>query len=170
MTEAQLFKTPESALYRSLPDNTRLWIYQSSRPFSEDEIPALKPLLTRFTEGWASHSQQLCAFGDVFFGWFIVLMVDENRAGASGCSIDSSVSFLQQLEKHYGVDLFDRMTFAWLDGNGVKTASRDEFALLYNEGAINDETLVFDNLVNNKGDFEKGWLKPLGESWHKRMV
>jgi hypothetical protein len=170
MTEAQLFKTPESALYQSLPDSTRIWIYQSNRAFSGDEITELKTLLTRFTEGWASHSQQLCAYGDVHFGRFILLMVDEDQAGASGCSIDSSVRFLQQLEKHYGVDLFDRMTFAWLDDGEVKTADRDEFTRLYAEGAIGDETPVFDNLVKIKGDFEKGWLKPLGESWHKRMV
>jgi hypothetical protein len=170
MTETQLFKTPESALYQSLPDGTRIWIYQSNRAFSGDEISELKTLLIRFTEGWASHSQQLCAFGDVLFGQFITLMVDESQASVGGCSVDSSVSFLQQVEKHYGVDLFDRMTFAWLEDGTVKTAGRDEFARLYKEGAIGDETTVFDNLVKTKGDFEKGWLKPLGESWHKRMV
>lgn len=170
MTVIQLFKTPESALYQSLPDSTRTWIYQSSRPFSDDEISALKTLLTRFTQSWASHSRQLCAFGDVLFGRFILLMVDEDQAGASGCSIDASVSFLQQLEKRYGVDLFDRLTFAWLEDGAVKTAEQGEFARLYNEGTIGDETIVFDNLVKTKGDFEKAWLKPLGKSWHKRLV
>ncbi|MFQ5448678.1 MAG: hypothetical protein ACE5FF_17255 [Saprospiraceae bacterium] len=170
MTETQPFKIPESALYQSLPDSTRIWVYQSNRTFSGEEIPALKTLLTRFTEGWASHSQQLSAFADVLFDRFIILMADESMAGASGCSIDASVRFLQQLEKHYGVELFDRMTFAWLDDGEVKTAAREEFARLYAKGAIDDETQVFDNLVKTKGDFEKGWLKPLGKSWHKRMV
>ena len=97
-------------------------------------------------------------------------MVDESLAGASGCSIDKSVHFIKQLEQHYSIDLFDRMTFTYKDGDQVKTAPRDEFAALYQAEKINDTTLVFDNLIKNKGEFEEQWLKPLGESWHKRMV
>ena len=97
-------------------------------------------------------------------------MVDESLAGASGCSIDKSVHFIKQIEQHYGVDLFDRMTFTYKDGETVKSAPRMEFAELYKMGKINDATLVFDNLVKTKGDFTSNWVKPLGESWHKRMV
>ena len=170
MTETQPFKLPESAKYQSLPESSRIWIYQSNRPFTVDEIAMVKAYLKRFVEGWASHSQQLTAFGDVLFDRFIVLMADESMVGASGCSIDASVSFLKQLEKQYGVDLFDRMTFSWLESGEVKAASRDEFSRLYEAGTLSDETQVFDNLVKTKRDFEKGWLKPLGDSWHRRMV
>ncbi|MEZ4956316.1 MAG: hypothetical protein R2825_22350 [Saprospiraceae bacterium] len=52
----------------------------------------------------------------------------------------------------------------------VKTATSEEFAMLYKMGEINDETLVFDNLVKTKGELEEKWLKPLNESWHKRFV
>lgn len=101
---------------------------------------------------------------------FILLMVDESQADASGCSIDSSVRFLKQLQAKYGVDLFDRMAFSYKDGEEVHTVSRDKFNELYASGAINDDTLVFDTLVNTKAGFDAGWLKPLSESWHARLV
>jgi hypothetical protein len=102
---------------------------------------------------------------------FVVLMVDESQAGASGCSIDKSVYFVQGVEQAFGVKMFDRMLFAYQNEAGeVKTASSIEFDQLYKNGLINDETLVFDNLVKTKADFEGKWLKPLKDSWHARFV
>jgi hypothetical protein len=97
-------------------------------------------------------------------------MVDESQAGASGCSIDSSVQFVRQLQQELGVDFFDRMLFAWQDGEQVQTAHRENFAALYRQGLIDGDTLVYDHLVKTKADFESAWLKPLSQSWHARMV
>lgn len=153
-----------------LPETTRLWIYQSNQPFEDKDMPELKQLVQDFAQQWISHNRRLRAHGDVLHNRFVVLMVDESQADASGCSIDKSVYFLKNLQAEYGVDLFDRMRFSYLDGEEVKTVSREEFATLYAKGKINNETLVFDTLVNNKGDFDKAFIKPLKESWHKRMV
>ncbi len=156
--------------YQTLPASTRVWIYQANRPFGENEIPALKETVDRFAQNWVSHNRQLRAHGDVLHRRFIVLMVDESQADASGCSIDKSVYFLKQIEQAYGVDLFDRMTFTWLEGEEVKSAPSAEFAALYQQGKINSGTLVFDNLIQTKGELEEKWLKPLNESWHRRFV
>ncbi|MDX1941885.1 MAG: hypothetical protein SFU99_15090 [Saprospiraceae bacterium] len=153
-----------------LPETTRVWIYQSNQPFSDVKVPEIQKLVQDFAQQWISHNRQLRAHGDVLHNRFVILMVDESQADASGCSIDKSVYFLKNLQAEYGVDLFDRMRFSYLDGEAVKTVSREEFATLYAEGKINNETLVFDTLVNNKGDFDKAFIKPLKESWHKRMV
>lgn len=156
--------------YNILPDTTRVWIYQAQTPFTENKIAEIRQHISNFTTSWVSHNNQLRAFGDIYHNQFIVLMVDESLAGASGCSIDKSVHFIKQIEQHYNVDLFDRMTFTYKDGEEVKSAPRIEFSQLYKTGKINDSTLVFDNLIKTKGDFETNWVKPLGESWHKRMV
>jgi len=156
--------------YESLPPETRVWIYQSNRPLTEEEVKLVKPNIQNFATKWISHSRDLRAFADILHNQFIVLMVDESQAGASGCSIDSSVHYLQSLQRELGIDLFDRMNFAWKSNDTVKTANRDEFARLYQAGEVTDETLVFDNLVNTKASFEAKWIKPLKESWHTRMV
>lgn len=158
------------ATYEQLSDLSRVWIYQSNRPFTVEELEQLRPALAGFATQWVSHNQQLKAFAEVFHNQFIVLMVDESMAGASGCSIDSSVRFIKQIETALHVNLFDRMTFTYKEGDQVKTAPRELFAELYNTGVISDDTLVFDTLVDSKKAFEESWIKPLKESWHKRMV
>lgn len=101
---------------------------------------------------------------------FVVLGVDESRAGASGCSIDSSVNYLKKLGAQYQRDLFDRMRFSYeLDGQ-VFTVSREEFVTLYQNGDINDETIVFDPLVKTVAELQTNFRKPLKESWHVRFV
>lgn len=156
--------------FQHFPAETRVWIYQSNKPFPTEVVPKLKEVVDRFAQNWVSHNNQLRAHGDVLHDRFILLAVDESKAGASGCSIDKSVHFLKQLENELGIDLFDRMTFAWKEGDAVKTAAQAEFSSLYQAGEIKPETLVFDNLVKTKGELEENWLKPLNQSWHKRFV
>ncbi|MCC6725525.1 MAG: hypothetical protein IT258_13535 [Saprospiraceae bacterium] len=156
--------------FQQFPAETRVWIYQSNKPIPSETASELRNVVNQFAQNWVSHNRQLRAHGDVLHNRFILLAVDESQADASGCSIDKSVHFLKQVEQQLGVDLFDRMTFAWMDGEAVKTASSQEFATLYQSGQINNETLVFDNLVKTKGELEEKWLKPLNQSWHKRFI
>ena len=155
----------------ALSPHSRVWVYQSSRPFTEEEIASLNLELASFTYQWTAHNQQLAARGGVAYGRFVLLMVDETRGGgASGCSIDKSVHFVQALGEKYQVDFFDRMSFAYWEGEEVKVAPRAEFAQLYADGQLTDETLVFDNLVDSVEALSNRWQLPLGQSWHKRMV
>lgn len=157
-------------MYSELPSSTRVWVYQSNRPFAEQQLPQIKMHIDQFVRSWVSHNRALRAHGEILHNRFIVLMVDESQAGASGCSIDKSVNFLKALQNEYQVDLFDRMIFSYQEGDQIHSVDNLTFAKLYSEGAINDETLVVDTLVKDKGAFESGFLKPLGQSWHKRMV
>jgi hypothetical protein len=170
MTTTSFSLIPTAEAYRALPPTSRIWIYQSKQSLPQEFLPEIKAAVERFAKQWISHNRQLRAFADVLHHRFIILMVDESQADASGCSIDKSVHFLQQLEQAFDIDLFDRMTFAWLEGETVRSADRETFSHLYEQEEINDLTQVFDNLVQTKADFEEKWLKPLQESWHKRMV
>ena len=154
----------------TLSPSSRVWIYQADRPFDEEDLPRLRTQLRAFAEAWVSHNRQLKAFGEVYHNRFVVLMVDESKAGASGCSIDSSVHFLKRLGQEFGVDLFDRLRFSYLALDEVHTVDRNTFAELYASGAIQDETPVFDTLVDTREAFERSFLKPLKESWHFRLV
>lgn len=154
-----------------LSGSSRVWVYQSSQPFKESDLPTIRQHIKQFVQQWVSHNRQLLAFGDIVENRFVVLMVDESQADASGCSIDSSVHFLKQLEQAYGVNLFDRLHFSYqLPDQTVHTVSKEVFEEKFANGEINDDTLVFDTLVKTKTEFESGFLKPLSESWHKRLV
>jgi hypothetical protein len=151
-------------------EQSRVWIYQSDRVFDSEEVSRLNMELNLFVQQWTAHNVLMKATGQVLFNRFLVLVVDENQAGASGCSIDKSVHFMQTLEKAYGVNLFDRMIFAYKLGDEVHFAKSNVFADLYKSGKINDQTPVFDNLVTTLADLKTSWIKPLSSSWHKRFV
>lgn len=158
------------APYETLPTTTRVWIYQADQPFSTSAVPTIKEEIKSFVESWTSHNRYLKGNGDLLHDRFVILLVDESSAGASGCSIDKSVHFMKQLQAKYGVNLFDRMRFSYKEGENVKTVGREAFAQAYQNGEINDDTPVFDTLVKNKGELDEKFIKPLKESWHKRMV
>ena len=152
------------------PPETRLWIYQSSKPLPEEAVAEAEAKLQDFAQRWVSHNRQLRASAQILHNRFLILMVDKSQADASGCSIDKSVYFLKQLQAEYGVDLFNRMVFSYQKDEQVHTVPREEFVKRYQQGEIDEETLVFDTLVDNKAAFDQGWLKPLAQSWHKRLV
>lgn len=160
----------KDVLLRGMPDSARVWIYQSTHPFTEMETVVLTSQINGFVGEWTAHRKTLLAAGGVYYNQFIILSVDESLNEASGCSIDASVYFIKSLENQYGVRLFERMNFAYLDGETAKAVPSSAFAQLYTEGAINDDTLVFDNLVNTVGALRTSWLKPLKSSWHRRFV
>lgn len=155
----------------SLSPSSRVWVYGSNQPFKDADIPEIRSKLKQFAQQWVSHNRQLLADADVLYNRFVVLVVDESRADASGCSIDKSVAFLKALQAEYGVDLFDRMVFSYQDTQGtVHSVDREAFGRLYATEQINDNTLVFDPLVATKADLDAVFVKKLGQSWHKRMI
>ncbi len=157
--------------YETLSSNSKVWVYQSNKPFSEAEAAQVKAKIVDFVQRWVSHNNQLKAYGDLFNDRFIVLMVDESAAGASGCSIDESVRFVQGIEKIYNTDMFDRLNFTYRAAEGnIKAAHKEEFVELYKMGIITDETVVFNTLVSTKAEFESNFETKLSASWHKMFV
>src|SRR5437016_14561696 len=101
-----------------LPDgfapDSRVWVYQSSRLFIMSEALHIEDLLNNFVTNWQSHGAPVKGYGNLFFGQFIVLMADERATGVSGCSTDSSVRLIKQIEELFKVNLFDRQTLAFM--------------------------------------------------------
>jgi hypothetical protein len=154
----------------ALDGSSKVWVYHASEIIPEEKIPEMKQHIFNFVGQWVSHNNALKAYGNIFHNRLLCLFVDETQAGASGCSIDSSVRFIKNLGAHYGVDFFDRMIFSYINENEVFTAKRPELKTLYSEGKVVDDTLFFNALVKNKDEFLSNWLVPLGDSWIKRMV
>ncbi len=151
------------------PQTARVWIYQSDREIPEGQAAKVHDAVYQFAQQWTSHNQALKATGGLLHRRFLVLMVNEYVAGVSGCSIDSSVAFVKQLGQALQVDFMDRLNFAYLDGDEVKTVHKQELPQAYSKGDVDDSTLFFDNLVNNKSDFVTRWKKPLADGWMKRF-
>ncbi|MCD8741872.1 ABC transporter ATPase [Mucilaginibacter roseus] len=151
------------------PEHSRVWIYQSNRQLSDAETIDIQKSLIEFTNIWTAHNNQLKATGEVRYNRFLILIVDEEAAGASGCSIDKSVRFMQQLEQQYNINLFDRFNLAYRDGDDILSANRNEFEELIKQGTVNTDTIVFNNLAKNVAELNTNWEVPFKASWHARV-
>ncbi len=156
----------------ALAPSSRVWVYQADRFLSYDELDDARELLFPFLEQWTSHTKELYTYGNIFHRRFLALFVDESAShGTSGCSIDSSVHFIQQLGAKLNIDFFDRMHFCYLDDQEeVQSVNRVQLKEKYAAGDIKEDTFFFDNLVDTKENFIKNWTVQLGESWIKKML
>lgn len=153
----------------NISENSRVWIYQATRILIEEEELAILQILHNFTAGWLAHGHALAALGEVLHHQFIVLSVDEEVAGATGCSIDKSVNLMKEIEQKFNLNLFDRFRIAYRQHNEVLNCSRDEFEELIKSGQISEDTLVFNNLINQRHEMQTAWEIPLKDSWHSRV-
>ena len=156
--------------FQVMPDHSRVWIYQADRTFTETEQDFIESQLNAFITNWTAHSKQLFATGLLAFKKFLILVVDEKSEAASGCSIDSSVKMVQELEMKLACNFFDRLNFVYQDGDLLKTIHKDDMQSAYQAGTINDETLFFNNLITTKQQLESDWRVALKDSWHYQFV
>ncbi len=161
---------PTLAHDSTLSPASRVWVYTAQRRLTEAEVQVAQQALDTFARQWTAHNQALRAKAEVFEHQFIILVVDETQAGASGCSIDKSVHFLEDLGTQLQVDLFERMRFGWIDARGaLQLADRPAFTALVQDGVIGPETQVVNTLVQTRQELQEKWLLPYGESWHRRL-
>lgn len=154
----------------NLRDHSRIWIYQSNRPFIESEIIWLEQELESFTSTWKAHGSPLMAGWEIPYLHFIVLAVDENAEAPSGCSIDTSVHLIKKIETHLGVSLFNRTDIAFLFNDTVTILNRKQMQEAHAEGVLNENTLMFDHTVTLLKDWRSSWIKPLKDSWAARWI
>ncbi len=153
---------------KSLPETSKVWIYQSNRQLLDDEVFKINELLKEFIENWNHHGEGMKSSFIVKYNQFIVIINDESFSNASGCSIDSSVQVLKRIEKEFNIELFDRMKTTFRIGDDINIVSLADFKKYVDEGKISSETIVFNNIVSNLKDFNNKWEVPAKESWHNR--
>lgn len=151
-------------------DNSRVWIYQSSRLFGMGEALQIEDLINHFIANWKSHGAPVKGFGTLFFGQFIILMTDEQATNVGGCSTDSSVRLIKEIENLYKVSMFDRQSLAFVIKDKVQLLPLNQLQYAVDNGFIEADTLYFNNLVATKKEMEENWLIPVQSSWLKQRI
>jgi hypothetical protein len=155
---------------KNMPENARVWVYQSNKELSVIEENKIKEAGNHFITDWSAHGASLKASFDIVYHRFIVIAVDEQQAMASGCSIDKSVKFVKELEEQFTLSLFDRLQVAYRDGNEISVCHLSAFEKLAEQGLVNESTVVFNNMVTTKTAFDKEWEVPLKKSWQNKVL
>lgn len=156
----------KTLLPSSLSDTARVWIYQAEDFLSAKEIEYIQKACERFIPAWQAHGKNLKADYRVLYDRFICLFVDESAQNATGCSIDSSVHFIQKLEQELGKSLMQRTQVIYFDED--KRIHEIHMNLMSEN--IDADTIVANNLVKTLGEMKTSWLIPAKDSWHARML
>jgi hypothetical protein len=149
---------------------SRVWVYQSSRLFTISEALQIEEMIDQFSHNWNSHGVPVKAAAHLFFGQFVVLMADETATGVSGCSTDSSVRLIKEIEKLFGVNMFDRMALAFIRISKVEILPMPQLKYAVEQGFIIADTLFFNNVVLTKEELENKWIIPAKDSWLAKKI
>ena len=152
-----------------ISEESRIWIYQSNRALSPVEVIEIEAKIKDFLISWTAHGSDLQASFLIKYNRFIVISLNESFNIATGCSIDSSVRFIQELEKLYDVSLLDKMNVSYRHGEFIAYKPLIEFKKMIKNRSISKKTIVFNNLINSKSEFLNNWEVPIEESWHNRF-
>jgi hypothetical protein len=152
-----------------IPENfhpsSKVWVYQASRLFFISEALEIEDMLNEFVARWQSHGAEVKGYGNLLFGQFIVLMADETQSGVSGCSTDSSVRLIKQIEQKFNVEMFNRQTLAFVVKGKVQLIPLSQLNYGIQNNFITPDTLYFNNVVLTKEELLYKWLVPIKESW-----
>ncbi len=154
--------------FDALPPTARVWIYQADRPLTDAELAAVAGPLAQFAAAWTSHGAALRAAAEFRHRQFLVIGLDEAVAGASGCSIDASVRFVQALEATLRLRLLDKAHLAFAGPAGLALLERRALKPAVAAGTLRPSTLYFDNTVATKAELDARWPAPAGRTWLAR--
>jgi len=160
----------KNLLNQGFSSDSRVWVYQSSRLYNLHEALAIEELLNDFTAKWLSHGTPVKGAGYLFFGQFIILMADEKATGVSGCSTDSSVRLIKDIEQGFGVNMFDRTTLAFIVKERVQLLPLSQLQYAFDNRFIDSHTLYFNNIVQTKEELENNWIIPIKDSWLSKKI
>ena len=147
------------------PSSSRVWIYQSARVLDVADAAKLEEEARQFATQWAAHGKALDATARVVFNRFLLLVVNDTVENPSGCSIDSSVHFVQEMERKYNTSFFDRLNLTLFHDGAFTQMPVSRLKAAMADYSMPGDALLFDNSINTLGDLRSRWVVPVYDSW-----
>lgn len=143
----------------------RVIIYPASRPFTPRESKKITEVLFDFLPAWQAHGKPLSASFKIEKNQFLIIVVDEEKEPASGCSIDALTKVIRGLDNEFGFGFFDRMKASFMQDGEVKTMKLNDFRSAVKNGELPKDIQVFDFSKDTYVNFLSDFLLPLSRSW-----
>ncbi len=152
--------------FDQMPSDSRVWIYQANRKLTDLEKVFISQRLKTFCEQWSTHGSLMPTSFDIRFDQVLILTVDESRLGASGCSIDSSVKTLREIEQKLEINLLDQGKVSYFSrDNQLEVSPALGIKSKVTSGILTEDAVILNPLVKQKSDLENNWLISAKESW-----
>ena len=156
--------------FDTLPENSKIWIYQSDRKFYPQEIEEINKKAEAFLSNWSQDDKGISASYQIKYNRFIIFAADTSNISLSIESIDASVMFIINLQNEYKIELLDKLNVCFKQGEFVQYQELKTFQKLIKSKSISAKTIVFNNLINTKEELDDSWEIPITESWHNRFI
>lgn len=156
--------------FDEISDDSRLWIYQIDKELSQTENDELLHETISFLASWTAHGSNLKAAAKIEKHRLLLIAVDESSAGASGCSIDSKMAFLREIQLKMKIDLFSRSDIFYVEKSSFKSMDLNNFKNLISKGELSEETLIYNTTIHRKGQLKSDFLIPVKNSWLMKMI
>lgn len=154
--------------FSTLTDKGRVWVYQAHRKFTDREANIIAAKTEDFINGWSAHGAPVKGSFSLDYSLFLIIGADENFNAVSGCSIDSSVHFVKELESILDLNFFDRSKVAVKKGADLVVYSLEEMKYAIQAGSLHDTDIFFNNTITTKSALESSWQIRMMDSWPKR--
>jgi len=157
------------ALFSGFKDSDRVWVYQSDKNLSEQQIAEIENGLSEFFHQWKSHGENVKADFKILYNRFIVLVADAADP-LCGRAMDASVRFIKETGEKLQINFLNRLQIGYLENNFVKTFSLNEIPDLVHKGILKEDTFIFNNSISTKKELDSLWQVALKDSWLKMKV
>ena len=149
----------------NLPATSKIWLYAADRSFGQEEREAIQQKLDGFTNTWSSHEMPMQAMTTVLYHRIVVIALNEAFNAVSGCGIDKSVSLIKELGEAMNCNFFNRMQVLVLENEELTAYNKESLQNALDQGTINEDSLVFNPMVQNLGELNQNGFVKLQAFW-----
>ena len=156
--------------FKTMPDDSRIWIYQSNRDFNESEIRIINDKTISFLDNWQAHGKNLECSYSIIDKRFIIIAVNENVNPIGGCSIDFSLQLIKDISNTIGIDLLNRLVVNYRLDNKVESLSLSDLKNKIKDGDFSPETIIFNTAINSKSELLNNFEIDIRSSWLSKFI
>jgi hypothetical protein len=156
--------------FNLLPPGARVWVFASDRPLTGNDRSTLLDEVDRFLDQWKAHGAPLTSARELCDDRFLAIGVDPTEEQASGCSIDGLFRGLRSLEQTLATVLVAGGRVFYRDTAGIQVARRNDVRGLFERGALQPDTPVFDTTVTDAASYRERFQRPARDSWLASLI
>jgi hypothetical protein len=156
--------------FKTMPDDSRIWIYQSIRDFNESEIGVINDKTISFLDNWQAHGKDLECSYSIIDKRFIIIAVNESVNPIGGCSIDFSLQLIKDISNTIGIDLLNRLVVNLKIDNRLESLSLSDLKNKIKDGDFSPETIMFNTAINSKSELLNNFEIDIKSSWLSKFI
>ncbi|MDB4297702.1 ABC transporter ATPase [Flavobacteriaceae bacterium] len=153
--------------FTELDNQAKVFLYPSSKKFFPELLDKISTQTTDFLNQWSTEHDITVGF-EIKYQRFLIVAVNNDKPISTEI-IDALVGFIFKLQLEYDLELMDKLNVCFKQGEYVQYKDVKEFKKLIKSRSVNENTIVFNNLINTKEELEDNWELPAIDTWYDRM-